>query len=79
MVDEFTYLVVVNDEEQYSIWPTFKESLPIGWRAVGFQGDKAACLERISELWVDMRPKSLREAGVSKPGMLGNEADFQFV
>lgn len=59
---EPTYLVVINDEEQYSIWPTFKESPPAGWRPIGFEGDKAACLQRINELWVDMRPKSLREA-----------------
>lgn len=62
MEENFNYLVVINDEEQYSIWPTFKESLPAGWRAIGFEGDKAACLERIQELWVDMRPRSLREA-----------------
>lgn len=64
MKEDFNFLVVINDEEQYSIWPTFKESLPAGWRALGFEGDKAACLERIKELWVDMRPRSLREAKV---------------
>ncbi len=60
--EEYTYRVVVNDEEQYSIWPTFKESLPAGWRSIGFEGDKQACLDRIKELWVDMRPLSVRQA-----------------
>lgn len=53
--------VVVNHEEQYSIWPTYK-TLPAGWRAVGKQGNKAECLAYIDEVWVDMRPLSLRQA-----------------
>jgi MbtH protein len=56
---EFT--VVINDEEQYSIWPTFK-TVPEGWREVGVVGVKAVCLEYIERTWVDMRPRSLREA-----------------
>jgi MbtH protein len=52
--------VVVNDEEQYSIWPADRE-IPAGWRAVGICGRKADCLRRIDELWTDMRPRSLRE------------------
>ena len=55
------YEVVINDEEQYSIWPADRE-LPAGWRAVGVRGPKADCLRRIDELWADMRPRSLREA-----------------
>jgi MbtH protein len=62
MSEEFNYQIVINDEEQYSIWPSFKKELPLGWRAIGFEGEKQACLERIKELWVDMRPRSLREA-----------------
>lgn len=62
MREDFTYQIVINDEEQYSIWPSFKKELPPGWRAVGFEGEKQACLDRIKELWVDMRPRSLREA-----------------
>nr|QEO74165.1 mbtH-like protein [uncultured bacterium] len=54
------YTVVVNDEEQYSIWPEHR-SLPLGWSAVGYTGSKAECLEYIEEHWTDMRPKSLRE------------------
>jgi MbtH protein len=55
------YEVVVNDEEQYSIWPSDQE-VPAGWRAVGVHGPKADCLRSIDELWTDMRPRSLREA-----------------
>lgn len=52
--------VVINDEEQYSIWPADRE-IPAGWRAVGVRGQKADCLRHIDELWIDMRPRSLRE------------------
>jgi MbtH protein len=58
--DTRIYLVVVNDEEQYSIWPGNKE-LPEGWRTVGKQGLKADCLQYIEEVWTDMRPLSLRK------------------
>ena len=54
------YDVVVNDEEQYSIWPVGK-AIPAGWRQAGRQGEKAACLDYIKEVWVDMRPLSLRQ------------------
>jgi MbtH protein len=56
---ESAYVVVVNDEEQYSIWREDREP-PAGWRAAGFSGDKDACLEHIAGVWVDMRPLSLR-------------------
>jgi MbtH protein len=52
--------VVVNHEEQYSIWPADRE-LPAGWRKVGKQGQKAECLSYINEVWTDMRPLSLRK------------------
>jgi len=55
------YLVVVNDEEQYSIWPADRD-LPAGWRGAGKQGPKAECLDYIESVWVDMRPLSLRQA-----------------
>ena len=51
--------VVVNDEEQYSIWPIHRE-IPLGWRDAGKSGTKAECLEYIKEVWTDMRPLSLR-------------------
>ena len=51
--------VVVNDEEQYSIWPAHRE-LPAGWRRDGFTGTEEECLAYIDETWTDMRPASLR-------------------
>lgn len=59
--DQTTYDVVVNHEEQYSIWPS-DQDLPAGWRTVGKQGLKADCLEHIASVWTDMRPLSLRRA-----------------
>jgi MbtH protein len=58
--DSTTYLVVVNHEEQYSIWPDYKD-IPAGWRATGFRGLKPACLAYVEEVWTDMRPLSLRK------------------
>jgi MbtH protein len=54
-----TYKVVVNDEEQYSIWPTYKDC-PVGWREEGRAGSKEECLQYIQTVWTDMRPRSLR-------------------
>lgn len=58
--DDQIYHVVVNHEEQYSIWPATRE-LPAGWRDAGKQGTKAECLAHIEEVWTDMRPLSLRQ------------------
>jgi MbtH protein len=58
--DTTIYTVVMNHEEQYSIWPADRE-LPPGWSAVGKTGPKAECLAYIEEVWTDMRPRSLRE------------------
>jgi uncharacterized protein YbdZ (MbtH family) len=58
--DTTIYRVVVNQEEQYSIWPEYKE-IPLGWRDVGKVGPKAECLAYIKEVWTDMRPLSLRK------------------
>lgn len=57
--DRIIYDVVRNAEEQYSIWPADREP-PAGWRAVGKSGTKAECLAYVDEVWVDMRPLSLR-------------------
>ncbi|MFF4156741.1 MbtH family protein [Streptomyces sp. NPDC001678] len=56
---DLRYQVVLNDEEQYSIWAADRE-LPAGWRAEGTTGTREECLTRINEVWVDMRPLSLR-------------------
>jgi MbtH protein len=53
------YVVVVNDEEQYSIWLEYKV-IPEGWRQVGEPGTKEECLDYIKTVWTDMRPLSLR-------------------
>ena len=58
--DTRVYTVVVNHEEQYSIWLADRE-LPLGWRAVGKTGLKQECLDYIKEVWTDMRPLSLRK------------------
>jgi len=59
--DTRTYKVVINHEEQYSIWFADREP-PAGWRETGTVGTKAECVRHIGEVWVDMRPKSLRQA-----------------
>jgi len=58
--DKTIYKVVVNDEEQYSIWPLDRET-PRGWTEVGKVGSKAECLAHITEVWTDMRPLSVRK------------------
>lgn len=58
--DDANYLVVINHEEQYSIWPDYKP-IPGGWHAVGKSGPKPECLAYINEVWTDMRPLSLRK------------------
>jgi MbtH protein len=57
--DDRIYLVVINGEEQYSIWPK-ANALPKGWSSVGEEGTKTQCLEYIDRTWTDMRPLSLR-------------------
>jgi MbtH protein len=56
--EEGEFLVLVNDEGQYSLWPTFKE-VPAGWAAVGPRGKRQDCLDYIEANWTDLRPKSL--------------------
>ena len=58
--DNGVYIVVVNHEEQYSIWLHDKE-LPLGWTKTGFKGTKTECLNNIKEVWTDVRPLSLRK------------------
>ncbi len=58
--DKTVYKVVVNHEEQYSIWPSYREN-PLGWKDAGKMGTKEECLNYIKEVWTDMRPLSLRK------------------
>jgi MbtH protein len=56
---EPTYLAVINDDEAYSVWPADRD-LPAGWRDAGKRGTRDECLNWIEEVWMDMRPASLR-------------------
>ncbi|MFC5743627.1 MbtH family protein [Dyella tabacisoli] len=58
--DQRTYLVLINDEEQYSLWPKGR-SIPEGWRAVDKEGSRAECSQYVDDVWTDMRPLSLRK------------------
>lgn len=58
--DNTTYKVVINHEEQYSIWPADRENA-LGWSDAGKRGSKEECLEHIKSVWTDMRPLSLRK------------------
>ena len=57
--DNTVYKVVLNHEEQYSIWPADRDP-PAGWHSVGSSAGKAECLEYVKRVWVDTRPLSLR-------------------
>jgi len=56
---ENRFVVVLNDEQQYSIWPTSKP-LPAGWASDDFEGSRAECVAYVDRVWTDMRPLSLR-------------------
>ncbi len=53
------FIVLINAEEQYSLWPHGKE-VPQGWQAVGKQGTRSECCDYVDTVWTDMRPLSLR-------------------
>jgi len=59
--DNLIYKVVINHEEQYSIWPAERDNPP-GWRDAGYRGNRMECLEYIKQMWTDMRPLSVRKA-----------------
>jgi MbtH protein len=61
------WLVVINEEEQYSIWASDRP-VPAGWRAVGERDSREGCLKRIEQMWTDMRPKSLRDRTLAEGG-----------
>ncbi len=58
---EIQHVVVVNDEEQYSVW-ALGRPVPAGWHATEATGTREECLAHIGQVWTDMRPKSLRVA-----------------
>jgi MbtH protein len=55
------FLVLVNDEEQHSLWPSFVD-VPAGWRQVFGEDTREACLAYVEAAWTDLRPRSLRES-----------------
>lgn len=57
--DEAKYFVLINEEQQYSLWPDHLV-IPAGWTRVGPHADKASCMAWVDETWTDMRPESLR-------------------
>ena len=58
--DEGRFVVLVNDDEQHSLWPTFAD-VPAGWRVVHGEAGRSECLEYIEQNWPDIRPKGLRD------------------
>lgn len=64
--DSTPYQVVLNDEEQYSLWP-LDLPVPAGWRKEGKTGTKAECLAHVKLVWTDMTPASLRRARAANP------------
>lgn len=59
--DNGAFFVLVNDEDQHSLWPVFAD-IPAGWRVVHGEASRAACLDYVEKNWTDLRPKSLRDA-----------------
>lgn len=59
--DNATFVVLVNDEDQHSLWPTFADT-PVGWRVAFGEASRAECLQYVEENWSDIRPQSLIEA-----------------
>jgi uncharacterized protein YbdZ (MbtH family) len=58
--DNGSFYVLVNDEEQHSLWPSFAE-VPAGWRVVHGEADRASCMDYVENHWTDIRPKTLRD------------------
>lgn len=65
--DNRTYIVLINAEEQYSLWPKEKK-IPPGWNFVGKEGSKSDCVSYVDSVWTDMRPLSLRKKMDANPG-----------
>lgn len=59
--DHQDFTVVINEEQQYSLWPLARP-VPPGWRKVGVEGPRQSCLQHIESAWTDMRPASVRGA-----------------
>jgi MbtH protein len=68
-----TYLVLINEEAQYSLWPSFID-VPRGWKVAHPADSRQACLDYVNQHWTDMRPKSLVDAMASDAEMLTNNS-----
>lgn len=66
-MNERRYRVVINDEDQYSIWPADR-AMPPGWRDIGTTGTREECLTHIERVWIDMRPRSVRDMPMGRSG-----------
>lgn len=75
-IENQRYQVVVNHEEQYSLWPQGKENA-LGWRNAGLIGTKEQCLAFIREMWTDMRPLSLRRSMTLHGGDTAKPANYR--
>jgi MbtH protein len=64
--EDGTYLVLVNDEGQHSLWPAFAE-VPAGWTVAHPEDNRQACLDYVERNWTDLRPRSLRESMAADP------------
>lgn len=58
--DKEQFLVLMNHEGQYSLWPSYK-SIPVGWKEVFSENTKEKCLAYVENVWTDMRPLSLQK------------------
>jgi glycopeptidolipid biosynthesis protein len=58
--DNGSFYVLVNEEEQHSLWPSFAD-VPAGWRVVHGEADRASCIDYVENHWTDIRPKTLRD------------------
>lgn len=66
--EDGSYFVLVNDEEQHSLWPVFAD-VPAGWRVVFGEAARAECLDFVEQNWTDIRPKTLRERLAQSAGL----------
>ena len=65
--DDGRFFVLINDELQHSLWPSFAD-VPQGWRVVFGEADRSECLGYVESNWTDMRPKSLQDVMASDAG-----------
>jgi len=65
--DDRLYIVLINEEEQYSLWPSHKH-IPAGWKSVGVSGSSAECMSYVDRVWTDITPLTVRKRLVEAAG-----------